>query len=272
MMKKYHGGLWCAAVLAAMVAPSWAKCEKPLKMTVAHSSPSMLIEADGSVKGAAIEALDAISKDSGCSIEYEVLPRARGVRSFMTGASDVLFGAKSADLEKNAVFIPVGSVRLRLIVKEGASSAPLAEKDLLAGKLFVNIVTNYDYGADYRALIEKLRGMGKIEEVYSVEQVLQKMATGRGDAAIMPATNFLDAQRMLKVHFATESVTLQSLPPIDFGFYLSTQSFPKQARDVFEKVMSERILDGVYWNSFLRNMPPIKTLAQDYRPVLRAKP
>ena len=246
----------CAAVLTAHAGATG--CSREISVPVSANGASVII--DGThVKGIYPDLLRAIGPRIGCSFSFAVVPRARQVAMFQSGAADVLAPAsRTPERDKLGTFVPMITHRAMLIsVNHGR--APLTSlQDLLARRdLRVAVVRGFDYGEQYSALVTELQKQGRLFIEVDVIAVARLLSAGSADVTIMGPTLMAGAiRRDQRVHGLQEKLRTEPVPELPWsqsGAYVSHALKPEDQailREALEKAGKSNHLMESYLHYF----------------------
>lgn len=218
------------------------------------------------------EMLKTLGARIGCTFKWSMVPRVRLETMFENGQADLMVAATRIDRrDKAGVFIPVVEARPTLI-SMASDRAPVRNfAELLERReLRVALVRGYDYGAAYRALAKDLANQGRLYMEADVVTVARLINGGMADVTIMPASGFVGATfgdpriEGMAARLRTES--LDELPWIESGIYLSRKSLSAHDRALLERELTASVKTGAWWQALKRYYPP-EVLKVHARPI-----
>ena len=218
------------------------------------------------------EMLKTVGAKIGCTFKWSLVPRVRLETMFEKGHADLMVAATRVDRrDKAGVFIPVIEARPTLIsmASERAPVRNFAEL-LERRELRVALVRGYDYGEAYQALVKDLASQGRLYMEPDVVTVARLINGGMADATIMPASGFIGATfgdpriEGMAARLRTES--LDELPWIESGIYLSRKSLSARDRELLERGLRASVKTGAWWQALKRHYPP-EILKLHARPI-----
>jgi len=252
-----------AALLLSLHAAASAlgTCSRALRAPVAPLGLSVTAE-NGQVGGIYPELLRAV--ETGCRVEFSVVPRARQQLLFDAGKADLLVPAtRTPARDEYAVFVPMVASRPVLISQAQALHAPVrSDAELLERReLRIAIVRGYDFGPEYRQLVDGLAAQGRLVLAADAGSVARLLDKGMADATLMNSTILLGAiladarLRGLATHLRTEP--LAGLPWTEAGIYVSRRSgLSEQELHGFVDQLEALSRSGRVWSAFQRRFPP----------------
>ncbi len=252
-------GMLLALVHAA--AAGSASCARPLRAPVAPLGLSVTIE-DRQVGGIYPELLRELS--AACGVEYAVVPRARQQLLFDTGKADLLVPAtRTPARDEYALFVPMVASRPVLISLAQSARPPVrSDTELLDRReLRVAVVRGYDFGPEYRQLVDTLAAQGRLTQAADAASVARMLDGGMADVTLMNSSILLgvllaDAKlRGLATRLRNEA--LSGLPWSEAGVYVSRRSgLSEQELHGIVDQLETLSRSGRVWAAFQRRFPP----------------
>jgi len=252
--------LLLAAGVASM-ANAQAGCSRPLKVPVAAIGFAVTVNGD-QVGGIYPDLLRAEAARVGCTIDFEVVPRARQEMLFSTGGADLLVPARrSVRRDEDGIFVPM--IRSRAVLMTMASRQlhlrSLAE--LLAQEhLRVGVVRGYDYDTTYLTLVQRLTERKRLLEATDPSSLARMLDAGTVDIAIVTPLAVVGALRddaklrplLDKLH----SEPLDELSWGESGGYVTRHAALSEAdRQVALQMLDHIGRSGAAWRAFQRSFP-----------------
>ncbi len=253
------GALLMLLLHAAATASS--SCSRVLRAPVAPLGFSVIVE-NGNVSGIYPELLHDL--EASCRVEYSVVPRARQQLLFDSGKADLLVPAsRTPARDEYAVFVPMVANRAVLISLAQAGRPPVrSDSELLERRdLRVAVVRGFDFGPEYRQLIDGLSAQGRVVLAADVGSVVRMLDEGIADATIMSSVSLLGAVlaeakfRGLATRLRNEP--LAGLPWSESGVYVSRRSgLSEQELHGLVDQLEALSRSGRVWTAFQRRFPP----------------
>lgn len=241
----------CAAGIAAHNAA--AGCSREIVAPVSANGASVIVD-NSHVKGIYPDLLRMLGPKMGCRFDFPVVPRARQVAMFKTGAADLLMPAsRTPERDLVGTFIPMINHRAMLISVHTGRAAIASAHELLARReLRVAVVRGFDYGPQYTALVDELQKQGRLFVEVDVIAVARLLHAGSADVTIMGPTLMAGAiRRDPRVHGLQEKLKWEAIPELPWsqsGAYLSNALGPEDhaiLREALEKAgKSNQIMEG----------------------------
>ncbi|MBV8501750.1 MAG: hypothetical protein JO006_08535 [Paucibacter sp.] len=264
------GALGCILMLqqlAAQAAP--LSCRGPLHVPIAALGQSVTVQ-NGKVGGIYPDLLKYLGE--GC-VEYTVVPRARLQQLFDVGKADLLVPAtRTLARDEIGVFVPMTLSRPVLISLATQDRAPVRNQaELLERReMRVAVVRGFDFGPEYRQLVEALASQGRLVHASDVASVARMLDEGIAEATLMVGVTvlgtFQNDAKLRGLIPRLRSEPLPELPWVESGIYVSRHSglSDKQLLAVVDQ-LEALSRSGRVWAAFLKRFPPA-VLADSTRP------
>lgn len=231
-----------AALLIASSGAARAGCTRDIAVPVSANGASIIV--DGSnIHGIYPDVLRAAGPRSGCHFVLTVVPRARQVAMFESGASDLLVPAtRTPERDRMGVFVPMMGHRSMLISINRQRPAINSADELLARhEIRVAVVRGFNYGSQYRALIDALKKQGRLFEEVDVSAVVRLMHDGAVDMTIMTPTIFAGAvNHESRAQGLMEKLRMEPIPELPWGLsgaYISRAALTQRDQDTLRKLL-----------------------------------
>jgi polar amino acid transport system substrate-binding protein len=236
--------------LAGAVAPAAAEpgCSRPITVAAAPLGRSIMITPEGTVTGAQYDLLKRAGAAGHCEFDPVVVPWARALMMLQDGAVDLLPGAVwSAERDRIADFIVVDRVWPMLMSLREHPLGIDSRAALAAGKARLGVVRGFDYGAEYRALLDELERQDRLDRAADAETLARQLAGGRIDAVLMVPLIFADPAEKLGLGDRLELVRIDGVEPVRAGIYLSrTRLDPADRTRIAEAIRAAEREEGGY--------------------------
>lgn len=257
----FRAGLWGLAGICLWTShlpPAWATepaCVRPYVVGASALGTNMVITPDNQVTGTYAQVLSQIERNSTCRFVYDIAPRARALVYLQRGvAVDLLVPIiRTKERDEAAEFVPLLKSQVMLVYHQRIGGDALAA--LRAGQLKVNVVRGFDYGPEYRALLDGLRAKDQLEEVNDPTTVVRKMQTGRADATIMVPQNIAAEAAELGLESQLRSAAITEIPPTYSGAYLSRLRLSTTERTALHNQFQRLLQSGAFWKVFAAQTP-----------------
>lgn len=258
-------------LLSCMPFLAQADCLRALRVPVAPIGLAVTVN-DGEVGGIYPDLLRAEIAKTGCTIEFQVVPRSRQEMLFETGQADMLLPARrSARRDAHGIFVPMIRSRavllsLRLRQLPAHSVAELLEHR----ELRVAVVRGYDYDGRYQSLVKQLAAEGRLVESADPLSLARALDAGIADVAVITptaVTGALRANRKLSAWIdRLHAEPVDELAWGESGAYVSRSSSLSDADRKQALEMLERIgRSGAAWRAF-QHYHPDTNLSDSVRP------
>lgn len=242
-------------------AAAQAGCSRALQVPVAPIAYSVVVEG-GRIGGVYPELLRRIGAESGCEFAFEAAPRARVELMFERGQADLLLAATRSDRrDRFGDFVPL--VRSRPVLIGPDSARPrLSSLQALASHptLRVAAVRGFDFGPDYRALLQTLRVQRRLVMEADAVGVARALQHGLADVTVMtPSILFgtlMADERLRPLRESLRVEALHELPWTEAGFYLNRQALNEADRSLLRGLLERQRDSGELWRALLAQYPP----------------
>ena len=265
-------GLLAAVFLALLPACASAQCSRPLQVPVAPIGQAITVSAGNKIGGIYPELLRAEAAKQGCSIEFDVVPRARQEMLYQVGQADLLVPARrSARRDAGGIFVPM--IQSRAVLVSLGPQPPVVHSlsELLAHReLRVGVVRGYDYDQSYNLLIEKLSAQHRLVEATDPISLARMLDAKMADLAVLTPTVITGALRddaklsplIERLHIETTD----ELPWGESGVYIASHSTLSPADRKRVQAMLDHIAkSGAAWRAF-QHYYPDPNLSESLRP------
>jgi len=233
-------------LLSCMPFLAQADCLRALRVPVAPIGLAVTVS-DGDVGGIYPDLLRAESAKTGCTIDFQVVPRSRQEMLFETGQADLLVPARrSARRDAHGDFVPMIRSRAVLLSLRSRQLPVRSVAGLLAHReLQVAVVRGYDYDGRYQALVKQLAAEGRLVESADPLSLARALDAGIADVAVITPTVVTGALRANGKLSAwvdrLQAEAVGELPWGESGAYVSRTSSlsdadRKQAIEMLERI------------------------------------
>lgn len=235
------------------------QCSRAIHVPVSSLGWSVVIKGDH-YSGILPDFMQQLSLKSQCRFLFSSVPKNRQEILFETAQSDLLLPAiRTGKRDKSGRFVSLLQLRPVLISVE-TNQAPIQnEQALLARRdLKLLVVRAFDYGTEYQTIMKKMAQAGRLLQESDALSVARTMKKDARYVTIMTATIFEGVLARepfvasLRGHVRYES--LDELPWVDSGLYISTRSLPEQdqlyLKEEIEKLNATDLLWKLYLNYY----------------------
>lgn len=235
------------------------QCSRSIHVPVSNLGWSVVIKGDH-YSGIFPDFMQQLSLKSQCRFIFSSVPKNRQEILFETAQSDLLLPAiRTGKRDKSGRFVSLLQLRPVLISVE-TNQAPIQnEQALLARRdLKLLVVRAFDYGTEYQTIMKKMAQAGRLLQESDALSVARTMKKDARYVTIMTATIFEGVLARepfvasLRGHVRYES--LDELPWVDSGLYISTRSLPEQdqlyLKEEIEKLNATDLLWKLYLNYY----------------------
>ncbi len=258
-------------LLSCMPLLTRAECSRALRVPVAPIGLAVTVTG-GKVGGIYPDLLRAEIAKTGCTIDFQVVPRSRQEMLFETGQADMLLPARrSTRRDAHGSFVPmIRSRAVLLSVKSHPLQAHSVTELLERRELRVAVVRGYDYDGRYQSLIQQLAAQGRLVESADPLSLARALDAGIADVAVITPTAVTGALRANRMSDAwierLHAEPVDELPWGESGAYVSRSSSLSEADRKLVLEMLERIgRSGAAWRAFQRYHPD-SNLSDSVRP------
>jgi len=248
-----------------------AGCSRPIDVPVAAVGQSIVVKGD-TVSGAYFDLLGTLQARTGCTFRFRVVPRMRLEAMFESGKADLLVAATfSARRVRAGQFFPMVETRATLLSLT-SGRAPLRTMDDIVGRheLRVAVVRGFDYGEAYQELLRKLTAQGRLFQEADPLTVARLLNSGMADLTIMPHHVLISAiksdARVASMETRLRIETVEEMPWIQAGVYISSKSLNANDRSQLAKGLSTSAREGELWHLFQHYYSPA-VLSVSIRPL-----
>jgi len=243
-------------VMAAAEPADKPGCSRPILVAASPMGRSMIISTDGKVSGLTHDAFNLIAKDTGCTFEYVVVPRARAFLMLNDGEVDIVPEAiQTPARDAVARFVELGKVSPMLISLTKNTVDVASMNELIDSSLNLVTIIGQDYGPEYRALLSNPKMQGRIVKTVAPENAVKMLLAGRTDALLMSPTTIADAWERLGGGTNPVVQEVEGMPAQSFGHYISTAQKSGFDIDVLERGIVALIRRGDLQRLLKSNYP-----------------
>lgn len=244
----------------ALFPTAHAGCSQAIEVPAAPAGRFVMTdEKTGEVSGVYPELLRSSSKETGCTFNFIIVPRARFNQMLEQGTSH-LFIPESQTPEKDTFgeFIPL-FYSTPVIISARPDLAIRTIADIKKHPaLHVDVVRSYDWGSAYRQAVKELKDLGMVTEVTDAGIIARKMEAGRTDITIMSAHilygNVISLGLTDSLGKRLRYIRSPDFEAIPSGVYLSN-SLPKQDRRELKNMLQNWLETRQLWRALQANLP-----------------
>jgi polar amino acid transport system substrate-binding protein len=222
-------------------------CSRPVTVAASSVGRSMIVTPDGAVSGLIPDFMKQVAALSGCTIQFQVVPRARAFLMLEAGTVDLVTSAnQTPQRDKWGVFVQMYSTRPMLMALNPAVTKLTTTDELVASRVTLGVVRGYDYGSAYTQLLGLPALEGRISTVTDPDTVARMLAAGRVDAALMTPAAFVNAAETANLEDRVLVVPLKGLPASAAGMYLARASLSAQDSKKIAAAVATLVARGTY--------------------------
>lgn len=250
--------LFIYSMLCCLASEAWAlgaTCSRPIKISVDAPNKVSSTGAQKNVSGMLYSFFAEFEKQTQCKIQWEVVPRARGLHYFQTGIVDLMYAVQTDERDRAGDFITLVEFYPSLIVLKSQLESNTLSEILDQDNLFFNFVRGYDYGPQYHELIEKLKQKKQMEEVADVETIVRKMRVGRVHATVMAGTLLLQASEIHHIEDQFAVFSLTNFSKLKAGIYISKQTLNEKDKKIIQDAVFKVMTNFKTYKYFQNNYP-----------------
>lgn len=205
----------------------------------------------GVVRGSNVDVLAEVQKRSGCTLTVRWFPRSRLYAQFfsrqleLTGAS-----LRNAERDHYGIWLPYTYTHFELVLlnKAGGKYHSLAEF-VDHGKARLNITRGISYTPAVQVQLDRLQKLGRLEYVNDYGVVFRKIAAGRAEGTLAPATIHLMNQRQFGMLGKMRALNVTESPREMVGLYVSRQVAPEVLQryaDALRSIVADGTMQKIY--------------------------
>lgn len=200
--------------------------------------------------------VDALQQRSGCTFTAAVQPRARTWLELERGTLDMTASALSTpEREKFAWFADYFVDRNSLLLRTELSSSIQSLPDLVNdNRVRMGVVRGFAHGAELSGYVEKLRNLGRLEEVEDQEALYRMLAVRRFDAIFGDPYVYVQYLGQNQVADKVRVVELTTLPTTRNYLALSRKAFTQAQAQRWQELLNTMRADGSLQAIFQRHM------------------
>lgn len=230
-------------------------CSRVINVPVAAIGYSVIVT-DNQFSGIFPDLFRLVSQKEQCQFQFSLVPRARMELLFENGQADLLFPAvKTEKRDEAGVFVPLIYTRATLITVSRRAPQVRDFAALLQHKeLRIALVRGFDYGSEYRQIIEQLHKKNRVIFEADPISVARVLKAGAAEGTIMAPYIFATViESDNRVSDLVHHVRYQPLAEItwqDSGIYLSRKSLSEADRLVLQEMMERLAKSGSVWKVY----------------------
>jgi len=226
-----------------------AECVKPGAKPI-HVALSDLgygaYEAQGQIVGLLPDMLRELERRSGCTLVFELRPRARAVFEFLRGDLGLLVAAlQTAERDQVGQFIPYGYTEMDLVLRDdvppGIDSFAALERQ--AG-LQIGVAHGITLGPTLNARLEQLLADKRAEHSRDFHIIASKLRMGRIHAAIIPFNIHAKLSADGELGAGIRIVDLPEVSPEVLGIYLHRGHIGATDRALLQRHLQDMVREG----------------------------
>jgi len=233
---------FCAAALAATPA---AACT--VKVAASPIGRTMMVGADGGVRGIVPDFLALVAKNTGCTFEYQVWPRVRAMALFRKGDVDLIpASVRTGDRDALGIFIHTYNTRPMLIALDGKLPATIGRQELSGKRYRLAVLRGYDYGPEYQRMVKDQAFKPSLSVITDPDTAARMLAAGRFDAVLVSPSVFLHAADAAGLTNRISVSTVNELPFSPAGMYISSKALNAADRGRLREAIANLTAHGEY--------------------------
>ncbi|MBR7799782.1 transporter substrate-binding domain-containing protein [Undibacterium fentianense] len=247
--------LWTSAI-----SDVFANCSRPIQVPVAISGYIVMYR-DHQFSGMIPDFLSLIEQKSNCRFTYIHVPKNRQEIMFERGEADLLIATVKTDRrQKIGDFIPFIKLRPTLISVESGQAPIHRFRDLLQRKeLKLVVVRAYDYGPEYRSIVEAMHLQKRLIVETDSVSVARLMRGNPHYVTIMTPTLFYGMvqteQRLEGMAGKVRYETVTELDWIESGIYVSKTSLKSSEQNFLKSQIERLATTDAIWKAYLQHYP-----------------
>ncbi len=232
-------------------------CSRQINVPVAALGYSVIV-ADNQYSGIFPDLFRHISQKEQCQFQFSLVPRARMELLFENGQADLLFPAiKTEKRDESGIFIPLIYTRATLISVNPHHPLIQDFNGLLQyKKMRVAVVRGFDYGKEYRVILDQLHKQHRLIIEADPISVARTLKVGAAEATIMAPYIFSGSVASdTRVSDMNEQIRYMPLAEIDWqdsGIYISKKSLDEADRQILLDMMEKLAKSGAVWRAYLQ--------------------
>lgn len=261
--------------LLAGAASAQAACSRPLKVVISPMGRNMMVAADGGVGGLVPDFLQLVASRTGCRFNFVVVPRARAHMVFENGDADLIPGTtRTAERDKLGTFVHMYNSRAMLIALAGKLPSEMALADAGKRELRLGAVRGYNYGPEYRRLVEQAGSLPRLSLVPDPDTAARMLAASRFDAVLVGPSVFAEAAQRAGLADKVAVTSINGMQPAQVGIYLNRQALPPTDQALLRDAIAALVARGEYGRLVRQYYPEPKwsTLGLEVRVSAPLKP
>lgn len=186
--------------------------------------------------------VDALQQRSGCSFAAAVQPRARTWLELERGNLDMTASALSTpEREKFAWFTDYFVDRNSLLLRTEVSTSIQSLADLVNdNRIRMGVVRGFAHGAELNGYVEKLRNLGRLEEVEDQEALYRMLSVRRFDAVF--------GYPYVYVQYLGKNQLADKVRVVELAMLSTTRNYLALSRKAFTQAQAQR------WQELLNTM------------------
>jgi len=260
-----------AALLLGLSGFARGQCSRPIRVPVAPIGQAVMI-VDGKVGGIYPELLQAEANKAHCTIDFQVVPRARQEMLFETGQADLLMPARrSARRDSYGAFVSMVRSRAMLLSMNSRKPPAASLAEILAhSELRVGVVRGYDYDAPYQSVVKQLLEQNRLTEASDPTSLARMLQAGIVDVAIVTPLAVTGALRDdPKLSPLIEQIRAEPASELMWGesgaYVTRSNSLDDADRERVTALLDHIGRTGAVWRAFQRYYPE-RDLSDSVRP------
>lgn len=229
----------------ALAGPAAAQCTKPVQVALSDLGFGAY-EDQGQIVGLLPDMLRELERRSGCTLVFEMRPRARAVVEFLRGELGLLVAAlKTPDRDLVGQFIPYGYTEMDLVLREdvpaGIDSFGAFERQ---PELHLGVVRGITLGPALNARLDQLMAARRAEFSPDFHNVVSKLRAGRIHAAIIPFNIHAKLLADGELGSGSRIVDLPEASTEVLGIYLHRTVIGAADRAVLQRHLQDMVREG----------------------------
>lgn len=259
MLRRVARAIIAASALTVPLA-AMAVCTREIRVPVAPTGASVIITGNV-VSGAFPDMLRELGDKLGCHFVFPIVPRARMSFMFFTsGEADLMLPAsRSAERERDAIFIPLMSLKVALVTLHKRDIHVSSVPQLLADHRLQGVtVRSYVFGDEYNAVVKQLEADKRLSYVNDLVAVARMLKAGRSDFTLLSPSILVsslgDDPDLAGFRQQLAYTQLDGMPATESGAYISKKSLSPQDQATLRELL-ETSRKGALLRNFQKYYP-----------------
>ncbi|MBC7916220.1 MAG: transporter substrate-binding domain-containing protein [Rhodoferax sp.] len=205
-----------------------AGCSRPIAIAASPMGRAMVIEKDVHVTGYTRDIVDRVSRETGCTFKFYVVPRPRAFLMLRTGEVDIVTDATLTDDRlQHARFVELGTIGVGLVSLARKPVPRLSMAAIRESQITLIGINGHDYGSEYQQLVSHAKADGRISLPTSPEHAMKMLLAGRAQAILTAPFTLIEAWQQFGEGEKLVVSEIQGMPVTKYGWYFSNAKMNK---------------------------------------------